>query len=153
MVRSFCTTALRGGTCRDSGCSMRHDLIRCEPCNCALPPTSLQQHRSGRQHLRNITSNRAQPSPPSQAASTIQSSPPANAPPPLEGITSTCDTDPRVNVSGKDGLDFTVEGSRTLEGPLFSSTNHSISIEKTDMSSSLSLQSITLRPFLGSWCE
>ena len=145
---SYCPTALRGGTCTDIKCSKLHDLIRCEPCNCSFPPPSLQEHRNGRQHLRNVL-NRPQPSPPSP---TIRSAPPANVLPPAGG-TSTCDTDPRVEVSGEDGLDFFVEGSGTSTNPSFSSTNHNISIEKTNMSSSLSLQSVTLRPFIGSWCE
>jgi hypothetical protein len=152
MVGSICSTALRGGTCTDSSCSMRHDLIRCEPCNRSILSTSLQEHRSGKQHLRNVASSGARPSPPSQTASTSLSTPPANTSPPVGGI-PIHDTDPRVNVSGEGGLDFTVEGSGTSATPLFSSTNHKISIEKTNVSSNLSLQSITLRPSLGSWCE
>lgn len=148
---SYCSTALRGGTCTDNKCSKLHDLIRCEPCNCSFPPPSLQEHQNGRQHLRNAL-NRPQPSPLTPA---IQSALPANILPPTGGTStvSTCDTDPRVEVSSEDGLDFFAEGSGTSTNPSFSSTNHNILIEKTNMSSCLSLQSVTLRPFLGSWCE
>ena len=129
---------------------MPHDPIRCEPCNCSFHPNLLQQHQNGRQHLRNVLKT-AQPSE-SPPATTIQSPPPAGISPSAVD-TSTCDTDPRVRVSGEDGLDFFVEGSGTSANPSFSSINHNISIEKTNMTSSLSFQSMTLRPSLGSWCE
>lgn len=149
---SYCIHAQSEGTCTDGGCSMRHDSIRCELCNCSFPPASLQQHQSGKQHLRNVASNGAQPSPPPQLPPTIQSVP-ASISPKEEGNTSTSDTDSRVNISGEGGLDFFVEGSGTSADPFFPSTNHNISIERTNASSNLSLQSITLRPPLGSWCE
>jgi hypothetical protein len=128
---------------------MPHDQIRCEPCNCSFHPNILQQHQKGRQHLRNVLKT-AKPSE-SPPATTIQSSPPADISPSVVD-TSTRDTDPRVRVSGEDGLDFFVEGSGTSANPSFSSTNH-ITIEKTNITSGLSLQSITLRPSLGSGCE
>ena len=129
---------------------MRHDPIRCEPCNCSVRPGSLQQHQNGRQHLRNVLKTaRPSESPP---ATTIQSPPPADISPSAVD-TSTRGTDPRVKVSGEDGLDFFVEGSGTSANPSFAPTSHNISIERTNMSSCLSLQSITLRPSLGSWCE
>ena len=149
---SDCINAQRKGTCTDGGCSIcstaRNDPIRCELCNCSFPPASLQQHQSGKQHLRNVASNGAQQSPLPQLAPTIQSVPLASISPTEEGNTSTCETDPRVNVSGEGGLDFFVEAN-----PFFSSANHNISIERTNVSSNLSLQSITLRPSLDSWCE
>jgi hypothetical protein len=129
---------------------MRHDPIHCEPCNCSVCPGSLQQHQNGRQHLRNVL-KRAQPSE-SPPASTTRSAPPADISPSTVD-TSTRDTDPRVKVSGEDGLDFFLGGSGTSANPSFASTSHNISIERTNMSSCLSLQSITLRPSLGSWCE
>ncbi len=156
MVRSrsgYCTTAQRGGTCTDSTCSLRHDVIRCEPCNRYFPSGSLQQHKSGRQHLHNVASNGARPSASSQTASTIQPTLPANTSPPAGSNASTQDTDPRVNVSGVDGLDFIVEGSGAPTDPFFPPTTDKIRIEKTNMSSCLTLQSVTLTPFLGSWCE
>jgi hypothetical protein len=149
---SYCIITQKGGICTDNGCSLRHDLIRCEPCNCAFLPASLERHQRGRRHLQRVTSNRAQPYTPLETASTIQSAPSADISPPAGGNASTRDTDPRVNVSGEGGLDFSVEGSGTSENLLFPSTNHSISIERTNVSSCLSLQSVTLRPFLGSWC-
>ena len=148
MVSNYCTTAQRGGTCTDSGCSLRHDILRCESCDCSFPPASLQEHQRGSRHLQNVASNGAQPSPPSP---TIEFAAPANISPP--GGDTPRDTDPRVNVSGEGGLDFFVEGSGTSANPLFSSINHTISIEKTDLSSCLSFQTITLRPSLDSWCE
>jgi len=154
MVKSgYCTTAQSGGICTDSRCSKLHDVIRCEPCNCSFPSGSLQQHESGRQHLRNVASTGPQQSHPSQMTSNIQSAPPTNISTPVGVNTSTCDTDPRVNVSGEGGLYFFVEGSGTSANPFFSITNHNILIEKTNLSSSLSLQSVALIPPLGSWCE
>jgi hypothetical protein len=155
MVRSspYCATVQNGGICTDSRCSVSHDVIRCEPCNCSFPTPLLKQHQSGRQHLQNVASNRAQPAPPSQTASTIQTTPLADISPPAGGNASTGDKDPRVDVSGEGGLEFSVEGSGTLADPLFPSTNHNISIEKTNASSCLFLQSVTPRSSLGSWCE
>jgi hypothetical protein len=150
---AYCVMALRMGICTDSSCRMRHDVTRCELCNCSFPPGSLFQHQSGRQHLRNVASTGPQQSPPSQMTSNIQPAPPASISPPVEVNMSTCDTDPRVNVSGEGGLYFFVEGSGTSANPFFSFTNHNILIEKTDLSSGLSLQSVALTPPLGSWCE
>lgn len=147
----YCTTAQSGRSCTDSTCSMRHDVIRCEPCNLSVRSGSLQQHESGRQHLRNVASSGSQPSAPSQTASTIQPALSANISPPAGGSTSTRDhTDPRVNVSGEGGLDFFVEGSGASTNPFFPPTTHKVRI---DMSSSLSLQAVTLTPYYGSWCE
>jgi hypothetical protein len=149
----YCTTAQRGRICTDSTCSKLHDVIRCEPCNCSFPSGSLQQHESGRQHLQNVASRRSRPSAPSQTAPTIQPAMPANISPPAGGGTSTRGTDPRVSVSGEGGLDFSVEGSGASTNPFFPPTTHKIRIEKTNMSSSLSLQAVALTPYLGSWCE
>jgi hypothetical protein len=149
----YCTTAQRGGICTDSRCSKLHDVIRCDPCDCSFPSGSLQQHESGRQHLQNVAPSGSRPSAPSQTASTIQPALPANISPPAVGNTSRRDRDPRVNVSGEDCLDFFVEGSGASTNPFFPPTTHRIWIEKTNMSSSLSLQAVTLTPFLGSWCE
>jgi hypothetical protein len=151
---SYCVTTQKGGICTDNGCSLRHDLIRCEPCNCAFLPASgsLERHQRGRRHLQNVASSRARPSPSLEKPSTIQSAPSADIAPPAGGDASIIDTDPRINVSGEGGLDFSVEGSGTSANTLFPSTDHNISIEKTNASSCLSLQSVTLRPFLGSRC-
>ena len=153
MVRStYCTTVQRGAICTDSTCSKLHDVIRCEPCNCSFPSGSLQQHETGRQHLRNVASSGSQPSAPSQTASTSRSAVPANISPPAEGNTSARDTDPLVNVSGESGLDFFVEGSGASTDPFFPPTTRKIWIEKTNIPSNLSLQAVTLTPSLGSWC-
>jgi hypothetical protein len=154
VTTTHCITALRGGICRDSNCPMRHDVSRCEICDCTFPPASDLEHQSGRQHLRNLASTGPRQSPPSQMTSNIWSAPPANTISPQAGANiSTCDTDPRVNVSGEDGLDFFVEGSGTSANPSFSFTNRNIIIEKTNLSSCLILQSIALTPPRGSWCE
>lgn len=154
MVKSpYCTTAQRGGTCTDRTCAKRHDVIRCEPCNCSLPSGSLQQHERGRQHLGNIASSGSRPSAPLQTASTIQPALPANISSPAGGNTSTRDSDPRVNVSSEDGLHFSVEGSGASTNTFFPLTTYKIRIEKTNMSSCLSLQGVTMTPSVGSWCE
>ncbi|KAF8500416.1 hypothetical protein F5888DRAFT_1682082 [Russula emetica] len=150
---TYCIAALKMGICTDSSCPMRHDRTRCELCNCSFSHASLFQHQSGRQHLRNVTSTGPQQSSPSQMTSNIQSAPPANISPQVGVNTSTCDTDPRVNVSGESGLYFFVEGSGTSANPFFSFANRYILIEKTDLPSVLSLQSVALTPPLGSWCE
>ncbi len=154
MVRSsYCITAQRGGTCNNSKCSLRHDVMRCELCNCSFPLGSLLQHETGRHHLQNVESNGARSSAPSQRTSTIQPTLPADISPPAGGNTSTRDTDPRVNVSGEDGLYFLVEGSGAPTNPFFPPNTRKILIEKTNESSSLSLQTINLTPPFGSWCE
>lgn len=69
---------------------------------------------------------------------------------------STCDTDPRVNVTGEGGLYFFVEGSGTSGDPFFFNNNRNILIEKANLPSGhLSIQSVDLTPppSLGSWCE
>ncbi len=150
---THCATTLRRGICTDRSCPMRHDITRCELCNCSFPPASLSEHQSGRQHLQNVASSNSKPqrSPPSKIASKIQAAQPANISPPVGVNISTCDTDPRVNVSGEDGFYFFVEGSGTSANPLFSFTNRNVLIEKTNLSSCLSLQSVVLTPL--SWCE
>ncbi|KAH9059529.1 hypothetical protein EDB87DRAFT_763212 [Lactarius vividus] len=52
---AYCTTLLAGGTCTPNGCPNRHDILRCEPCGCSFPADLLNQHSSGKKHLRNIT--------------------------------------------------------------------------------------------------
>jgi hypothetical protein len=149
---TYCITALKTGICMDSSCPMRHDITRCKLCHCSFPSASLFEHQSGRQHLRNLESA-PQLSHPPQMTSNTQFAPPANISPPVGINTSTCDEDPRVNVSGEGGLYFFVEGSGTSANPLFSFTNRNILIEKTNMSSCLSLQTVALTPPRGSWCE
>lgn len=40
VVKTYCITALRMGVCTDSSCPMRHDITRCELCNCSFLPDS-----------------------------------------------------------------------------------------------------------------
>jgi hypothetical protein len=153
MVSPYCITAQRGGICTDSTCSKLHDIVRCETCNCSFPRGSLQQHKSGRQHLSNVASSRSRRSAPSQRPSTIQPALHANISPPAGGNTPTRNTDPRVKVSGEDGLDFFVEGSGASTNPFFPPTTHTIRIEKANTRTGVSLKAVTLTPSLGSWCE
>ena len=101
---SYCITAQGGGVCTDNSCSMSHELIRCEACNCVFPPASFQQHQSGRRHLQNVASNGARPphplqTPPAQPANTA----PYNAEDMEEGEGT------GITVSSDFGLEFTVE--------------------------------------------
>ena len=134
---------------------MRHDRkrARCELCNCSFSSADLLRHQNGRRHLQNAASTGPQQSHSLQMSSNIRSAPPANISPPVGINISNCDTDPRVNVSGEGGLYFFVEGSGTSGNPFLSFTNHNIIIEKTNMRTGISLQSVALTPPLGSWCE
>jgi hypothetical protein len=136
--------------------------MRCEACDCSFSPSSFQQHQRGKQHLRNVASN-GHPSPgASQQLSTSsyhsgrsnpQFVPSQATSPPSVGVPPIRTTDPRVTVSHQDGLDFVVEGTRSATPPVFSSINHTVSIEKTGVTSSLSVESVTISPSSGSWYE
>lgn len=94
--------------------------------------------------------------PPTQSSSSTpnrQFTPPANTPPPSGGNTPATNADPRVAVSGERILDFVAEGTGTVEDPSFPAVSYTISIEKTNVMSSLSLQDITLTPSPNPWCE
>ena len=108
---SYCTTATRGGICTDAGCTKSHDVVRCEPCNCAFPPSSFQQHKNGGRHLRNVAPNGAQPPPPLQTAPTIQPAPPANTllPAPYNAEDMEEGEGTGITVSHDFGLEFSVE--------------------------------------------
>ncbi|KAH9988788.1 hypothetical protein BJV74DRAFT_459911 [Russula compacta] len=120
----YCITAQKGGTCTDSKCSKDHGVIYCEPCDCYFPTSSLQQHRSGKQHLRNAASSHPsktgtlRPSPPSQPVSSgLQSLSPANPSPLSRSHASTPDVNPRVTVSGQGGPSTTAAYcTATLQG-------------------------------------
>ena len=56
MVKGYCPTAQNGRTCTDSTCSKRHDILRCDPCDCYLPAFSFQGHQSGKRHRHNVAS-------------------------------------------------------------------------------------------------
>ena len=85
MLENCCPPAQNGGTCTDSTCSERHGWVRCVPCNCYLPTSSLEEHLSGRRHLGNVASKglgkpgNSQPASPSQpSSSNLHSTPPEN---------------------------------------------------------------------------
>jgi hypothetical protein len=99
-------------------------------------------------------------SPPSSAFQSASLSPqpqPQITSPPSEGNTSITKTgaDPRVIVSGEGGVDFIVEGKGTTAYPDFPAANRNITIEKTEVLSSLSVESMTLAysPGQCQWCE
>ena len=81
--------------------------------------------------------------PPSQSSSST----------PSGGNTPITNADPRVTVSGERILDFVAEGTGTAEDPSFPAVSHTITIEKTNVLSGLSLQDITLTPSPSPWCE
>jgi len=158
-MAAYCTTALQGDECTDSRCPYRHDVLRCEPCGRSLPASSLQQHQKGKEHLRNVASNRpTKPGtpqrPPPPQPSNRQFTPRENDTSPLSEVnTSITDVDPRVTVSGGGVLDFVAEGTGTEENPSFPAINHTILLEKTKVLSSLSVQSMALTPSPSPWCE
>ncbi len=161
---AYCSTALAGGTCMDNACPDRHDISRCEPCGCSFPAGILGQHRSGRRHLRNVAAN-ATPNPvtphePPPTSSNLPSSQPPSLPsasspafsvPEPTPVTS----DPRVTVSHEGGLDLTAEGTETTGQLSFPLVEQTILIEKTEVSSSLSMPVVRLihpTDTPASWC-
>jgi hypothetical protein len=162
-MAAYCITTLQGDKCTDSRCPYRHDILDCEPCRCSLPAPLLKQHQKGKGHLRNVASNRhtkpgtpQQPSPaPSQSSSSRSLfTPPADTPP-ISGDETPPPTnaDPRATVSDEGGLDFVAEGTGTAENISFPTISHVISVEKTEVSSSLYVRSIILTPSPSPWCE
>jgi hypothetical protein len=168
----YCATELQGDKCTDSWCQYRHDILRCELCGRSFPAPLLQQHENGKLHLSNVhlsgllsdqrdtTSIDQWTSPPSSPfESASLSSEPQMTPPPSEGNTSITKTgagvDPRVIVSGEGGVDFIVEGKGTAAYPKFLVAKRKITIEKTEVVSSLSVESLTLAYSLDEcrWCE
>jgi hypothetical protein len=139
---AYCSTTLEGGTCTDSECPKRHDISHCEPCNRHFPAPLLNQHQSGKNHLRNVASQSGPPS--------AQSSQSPNTSLPSGGGVPTLVADTRVTVTNKGGLDFVIEGTGNAENPSFSSVSRAIIITKTDVSSSLSVQSVFLEPLTNS---
>ena len=156
----YCSTTLQGGTCTDSRCQYRHDILLCEPCGRSFPAPLLNQHQSSRSHLLNVASNGStnpSPSPrpsPSQLATPNPQlirpqilAPPATA----RGSPSIPATNLRVTVSHEDGLDFVAEGTGTVADPTFPSINHTISIEAPSRLSHISVQSMKLAPSPSPW--
>jgi hypothetical protein len=111
MTKNLCPTARDGGTCTDPSCSKRHEFVRCEPCDCYLPTFSLEEHMSGKRHLRNAASkdasnqnilHRVQQVPPSQSASSkLPSTPPVNTSPLPGGKQPNPDGDPSITRHGE----------------------------------------------------
>jgi hypothetical protein len=56
-------------------------------------------------------------------------------------------------VSDKGGLNFVAEGTGTTDGPSFPSISLTILVEKTNVQSSLTVQSMKLTPSPNPWCE
>ena len=160
-MAAYCATTLQGDKCTDSRCPYRHDILRCEPCGRSVPASSFQQHQKGKEHLRNVASNRptkpgtppSQRPPPGAQPSNRQLTPRENTPPPSEVKTLITDADPRVTLSGGGVLDFVAEGTGTEGDSSFPDIRHTVLIEKTKLSSSLSVQSIALVPSPSPWCE
>ncbi|KAI0253347.1 hypothetical protein BJV78DRAFT_1193720 [Lactifluus subvellereus] len=158
---AYCATAIRGDTCTDDECPNHHEISRCEPCNCAFPTPLLEQHQSGKKHLRNVALNGhsnpggPQQSPPlqpgplnAQLLPPPTTPPPPATPPPSSGGMPTLIADSRVVVSSECGLDFVAEGTGTPENASLSFfADHTISITKTEVLSSLSVKSVVVEPF------
>jgi hypothetical protein len=111
----------------------------------------LEQHQSGQRHLHNVALNShlnpgsPQQSPPLQPGPLNgQPLPPPTTPPPSGGGTPTPAADSRVIVSSEGGLDFVAEGTGTPNLSFFA--DFTISIMKTEVVSSLSVQSVVVEP-------
>ena len=110
MLENCCPTAQNGGTCTDSTCSKRHDVVRCDPCDCYLPTFSFQGHLRGRKHLWNVASKglakpgTLQLAPPSPTStSNHHSIPPKNTSTRSKAKASEPDVVPPVTMSGEGG--------------------------------------------------
>lgn len=123
MLENCCPTAQNGGTCTDSTCSKRHDVVRCDPCDCYLPTFSFQGHLRGRKHLWNVASKgltkpgTLQLAPPSPTSpSNHHSIPPKNTSTRSKTKASEPDVVPPVTMSG--------EGSPSPQGIAGSLEDH-----------------------------
>ena len=161
---AYCSTTLMGANCTDSRCPYRHDVLRCEPCGRSFPAPLLRQHQSGKQHLSNVAANgpSTNPGTPQYSPSPSASLSPQSAPPQTTSPSSLGNTfpivqveDPRVIVSAKSGLDFIAGEIATAayRDPSFPIVRHNILIKKGTMTSSLSVQSMTLAPSPSRSCE
>ena len=150
---SYCAIAIRGGSCTNDECPDRHDISRCEPCNRAFPTPSLEQHLSGKRHLRKVALNghsnsgSPQQSPPSLPGSLNAELLPTPTTSPSESScgTPTLAADSCVIVSGEGGLEFVAGGTGTPENLSFFS-DLTIFITKTEVVSSLFVQSVVVEP-------
>jgi hypothetical protein len=157
---AYCATTLQGATCVNSRCPYNHDVFHCELCERSFPASLLVQHQSAQLHLRNVAANGSPvPSTPrspplSQSPfSDLLSAPLANSYRPSGRTTPAPEVDPRVTVSDEGGLNFVVDGTGTADNPSFPSISHTIVVEKTDVTSSLTVQSMKLIPSPNPWCE
>ena len=164
--QAICSTVSNGGACTNSACRRRHDITRCESCGCSLPLGSLEQHRRGQQHLRNVAKNvvandSGTPAPvESEHPPTPLPDPPilsqlALTPGASSSATSEPTYEPSFTVSHGGGLDFEVEGSEIAGKHSFPPLSLNIFIEDTEMMSRLSIPILKLFPAPDtpeSWC-
>ena len=158
---AYCATKLQGATCVNGRCPYNHDIFHCVPCGRSFPALLLVQHQSSQQHLRNVAAKGSSvPSTPRSAPlsqssfSDLLSAPTASANTnrPSGRNTPARDVKPRVIVSDEGGLDFVVDGTGSADKPSFPSISHNIDIEKTDVISRLTVQSMKLTPSPNPWC-
>ena len=175
----YCSTELQGIKCTETWCQYRHDIIRCELCQRSFPASLINQHENGKLHLGNVYLNSLLLPTDSRVPADADGwdtapvgplvSPQTPAPQPASlrtqsstpQLTSTGSprssfatvTAPRITVSGENGLDFVVEGTGTTTCPCFPVVRDNISIEKTTVVSSLSVESMTLESSPSQWCE
>lgn len=148
---ALCSTVLTGGTCTNSACRNRHNISRCESCGCFLPAGSLEQHRSGKKHLRNVVANgtptpvESPPTPPSDLPISPLVSPPGAS----SSAISSPTYDPCFTVSHESGLDFEVEGTKIAGQHSFPPVSLAILIEETEAVSRLSIPAVKLFPAPG----
>ena len=159
---AYCATELQGAKCTDDRCQYRHDIIRCEPCGRSFPASLLNQHESGKLHFWTVhyssgpsdnSGTPAQHSPSGSSPSSPQTAPSQTILSPSSGDSTATVPDPRVIVSAEGGLNFFVEGMGTVGSPFFPVMSRDISIEKTTVVSSLSVESMTLKSSPAQWCE
>jgi hypothetical protein len=119
--------------------------LHCEHCNCYFPPHSLDQHQSGRRHLRNVASNRLpnvdtpQQPPSSQPGDpNAQLAPLPNTLPPRGGNAPTPAADSRDTVSDEGGLDNLVVANQLASNPSLSSDEEGELLDITDTGISVS---------------
>ena len=147
----------------DSRCSYSHDISRCEPCGRSFPASVFEGHMNGNSHLERVASktpatpNTPRKPPPSEPILPTPEPTPKSTTPRITSPPPRCDppilqTDPRVTVSHEDGLDFVAEGTGTVADPSFPSISHAMSIEGTNVESTLFVKFVTLIPFLSPSC-
>jgi hypothetical protein len=151
----YCATTLLGDMCVDSRCSYSHDISHCEPCGRSFPASLFEGHINGNSHVASktpTTPSTPRKPPPEPILPTPKSTTPRITSPPPRCDPPILQTDPRVTVSHEDGLDFVAEGTGTVADPSFPSISHVMSIEGTNVESTLFVKFVTLIPFLSPWC-